>query len=85
MRLLRKSWSRLLLPMGLIGLSLNVSPIRAAETSNQSVADADEVNFAKLQSGGRIVFVSSGLVPFTRLTATDGPHFDFLARTCSPL
>jgi hypothetical protein len=46
--------------MGLIGLSLNLSPTRAAEPSNQAVVDADEVDLAKVQSGGRIVFVSSG-------------------------
>jgi hypothetical protein len=46
--------------MGLIGLSLNIPPTRAAEPSNQAVVDADDVDLAKAQSGGRIVFVSSG-------------------------
>jgi hypothetical protein len=46
--------------MGLIGLSLNTPPIRAAEPSNQAVVDAEDVDLAKAQSGGRIVFVSSG-------------------------
>ena len=63
MRFFRTRWSRLLLSMGLIGLSLSVSPIRAAETSNQPIADADDVDLSKLQSGGRIVFVSSGARP----------------------
>jgi hypothetical protein len=46
--------------MGLIGLSLNISPTRAAEPSNQDVVDADDVDLAKVKSGGRIVFVTSG-------------------------
>jgi len=60
MKFLHTRWSRLLLPMGLIGLSLNISPTRATEASNQAAVEADEVDLAKVQSGGRIVFVSSG-------------------------
>ena len=60
MRFLRTGWSRLFLPMGLIGLCLNISSIRATEPSHPAVVDADEVDLAKVKSGGRIVFVSSG-------------------------
>jgi hypothetical protein len=61
MRFLRTRWSRLFLPVGLIGLCLNISPTRATEPSHQAVVDADEVDLAKVKSGGQIVFVSSGL------------------------
>jgi len=60
MRFLRTRWSRLFLPMGLIKLCLNISSIRATEPSHPAVVDADEVDLAKVKSGGRIVFVSCG-------------------------
>ena len=60
MRILRKRWSGLLLPAGLVGLFLNTPPVRAVDSSNQATLDADEVDLAKLQSGGQIVLVSSG-------------------------
>ena len=63
MRILHKRWSRMLLPTGLVGLFLNALPVRAADSSNQAVLEADEVDLAKLQSGGQIVFVSSGQRP----------------------
>ena len=60
MRFLHSSCSRLLLPTTLIGLFFNISPVCAADTSNQAVVDADDVDLAKIQSGGQIVLVSSG-------------------------
>jgi hypothetical protein len=38
-------------------------PLRAAETSNTVVVHADDVDLAKVQSGGKVVFVSSGTRP----------------------
>jgi len=63
MRILRTRWSRLLLPTGLVGLFLNALPVRAVDSSNQAALEADEVDLAKLQSGGQIVLVSSGQRP----------------------
>ena len=63
MRILRKGWSRMLLPAGLVGLFLNALPVRAVDSSNQASLEADEVDLAKLQSGGQIVLVSSGQRP----------------------
>jgi len=37
--------------------------VRAADSVNQPILEADEVDLAKLQSGGQIVFVSSGQKP----------------------
>src|SRR5438067_5051032 len=70
MRFLHSSWSRLFLPATLIGLFFNVSPIRATDVSNQAVVDADDVDLAKVQSGGQIVLVSSGQRP-ARFQAID--------------
>ena len=63
MRILRTRWSRLLLPAGLVGLFLNALPVRAVDSSNQASLETDEVDLAKLQSGGQIVLVSSGQRP----------------------
>jgi len=60
MRLLRKSWVRLLLPTGLAGLFLSGSPAPAADSSNPALADLVETDLAKIQAGGHIAFISSG-------------------------
>jgi len=49
-----------LLAVSLVGFSLNGSLIRAAETSDRVVVTAEDVDVAKIQSGGQVVFVSSG-------------------------
>src|SRR5205085_10484480 len=43
-----------------IGLFLNTLPVRAVDSSNQAALEADEVDLAKVESGGQIIFVSSG-------------------------
>ena len=60
MRNLRLRGDRLALLAGLIALCFSNSPIGAAETSDQAPASATEVDLAKAQSGGRVIFVSSG-------------------------
>jgi hypothetical protein len=60
MRFLHSNWARLFLPATLIGLFFNVSTIRAADASNQAVDSGDDIDLAKVQSGGQVVFVSSG-------------------------
>lgn len=61
MRFLRTKWSRPLLPAALAGLIFNFSPVRANENRDQVVVQADEVDLAKVQAGGRIVLMSSGV------------------------
>ena len=63
MRLLRASWGRLFVPTGLIGLALGIWPIQAAELSKQDSSDLADVDVAKIQAGGKVVFVSSGPRP----------------------
>jgi hypothetical protein len=63
MRFLRQSRGRWLLPTGLIALSLNSLSIYAADRSHDSPIEVDDVDLAKLQSGGQVVFVSSGQRP----------------------
>jgi len=63
MRSLHPNWSPQFLAISAIGLCLNCLPLRAAETSNQVVVHADDVDLAKVQSGGKVVFVSSGTRP----------------------
>ncbi len=63
MRFLHPKWSPRLLAISAIGLGLNYLPLRAAETLNRIVVDADDVDLAKVQSGGKVVFVSSGPRP----------------------
>lgn len=63
MRFLHSSWSRLLLPATIIGLFFNISAVRAVEASNQALVDADDIDLAKVQSGGRVVLISSGQRP----------------------
>jgi hypothetical protein len=48
------------LAISAIGLCLNCLPLRAAESLNRVVVDADDVDTAKVQSGAKVVFVSSG-------------------------
>ena len=60
MKLLRKSWRRLLVSTGLAGLALSTSLAGAADTSNETLADLAETDVAKIQAGGHIAFISSG-------------------------
>jgi hypothetical protein len=60
MKFLQPRWSPQLLAISAIGLCLNCLPLRATEMSNQIVVNADDVDLAKVQSGGKVVFVSSG-------------------------
>jgi len=60
MRFLHPKWSPHLLAISAVGLCLNCSLLRATENSNQVAVEADEVDLAKVQSGGEVVFVSSG-------------------------
>jgi hypothetical protein len=60
MRFLQPRWSPQLLAISAIGLCLNCLPLRATETSDQIVVNADDIDLAKVQSGGKVVFVSSG-------------------------
>ena len=60
MRILRTRWSRLFVPIGLIGLVLSILPIQATDLSQQVSSDFADVDLAKIQAGGRVVFVSSG-------------------------
>ncbi|HWY50579.1 MAG TPA: hypothetical protein VNW72_03770 [Chthoniobacterales bacterium] len=60
MRFLHPKWNRQLLAVSLVGFSLNGSPIRADETLNRMVVTAEDIDLAKIQSGGQVVFVSSG-------------------------
>jgi len=63
MRFLHPKWNPHLLAISVIELCLNCLPLRATETSNRVVVDAADVDLAKVQSGGKIVFVSSGQRP----------------------
>lgn len=60
MRFLHSKRNRQLLAVSLVGFSLNGSPIRAAEISSPVIVTADDVDLAKIVSGGQVVFVSSG-------------------------
>ena len=60
MKLLRKSWGRLLVSTGLAGLALSTSLAGAADTSNETLGDLAETDVAKIQAGGHIAFISSG-------------------------
>jgi len=60
MTFLRSKWNRQLLAVSLVGFSLNGSPIRADETLNRVVVTAEDIDLAKIQSGGQVFFVSSG-------------------------
>lgn len=60
MRFLHSSRCRLFLPVTLTGLFFNISSIHGAEPSNQTAADADDVDLAKVLADARVVYVSSG-------------------------
>ena len=61
MSFLRSEWGRRLLPTVLIGLLFNFSTFAAPEKSEQDLARPDEVDLAKVQAGGKIVLISSGV------------------------
>jgi len=63
MRFLRSKRDRLILPISLFGLALNISPVQATDLSQKDSSDLADVDLAKLQAGGKIVFVSSGARP----------------------
>lgn len=60
MSFLRTKWSCPLLSVVLLGLLPNLSVVRAAQTNDQNIDQADDVDLAKVQAGGKIVLVSSG-------------------------
>jgi hypothetical protein len=79
MRFLRPKWNPHLLAISLIELCLSCLPLRATETSDRMVVDAANVDLAKAQSGGEIVFVSSGqrLVAFHAIDCDRRTTFQF--------
>jgi len=86
MRNLRLRGDHLALVAGLIALCFNNPPIRAAEISDQAPASAAEVDLAKVQSGGRVVFVSSGarLTGFTAIDDDRRTTFPFSSSDSRP-
>jgi len=84
MRFLRARWNRQLVAMILIGFSLNGWPICAAETSTRVVVTAEDVDLAKIQSGGQVVFVSSGQRPAVSHAIDDDRRTVFLFSTSDP-
>jgi hypothetical protein len=60
MSFLRARCSTAALAASAIALSLNCSTVRATSSSNQVVVEAEDVDLAKLVSGGEVVLVSSG-------------------------
>ena len=60
MKFLRAKWNRLIVLVSLLGFPPCGWSTRAAETVNRVVVTAEDVDLAKMQSGGQIVFVSSG-------------------------
>jgi hypothetical protein len=60
MRFLRAKWHSQLVVVSLIVFSLIGRPICAEETSNRVVVTAEDLDLAKIQYGGQVVFVSSG-------------------------
>ncbi len=70
--------------VSLIVLSFNVWPIGAAETSNRVVVTAEDVDLAKMQSGGQIVFVSSGQRPAVSHAIDDDRRTVFLFSSLDP-
>jgi len=61
MRFLRSQRGCRLLPTALIGLLFNFSTFGAPEKPEQDLARADEVDLAKVQAGGKVVLISSGV------------------------
>ena len=84
MRFLHPKWKRQLLAASLVGFSLNGSPIRAAEASNPVVVFAEDVDLAKIQSGGKVVFVSSGHRQSASCAIDDDRRTVFLFSTSDP-
>ena len=84
MRFLCAKWNSKLLTVSLIVFSLNGWPIRAAETSNRVVVTAEDVDVAKTQSGGQIVFVSSGQRPAVSHAIDDDRRTVFLFSGSDP-
>jgi len=79
MRFLHPKWSPPVLAISAIGLCLNCLPLRAAETLNRVVVEADDVDLAKITSGGKVVFASSGrrLVSFQAIDDDPRTVFQF--------
>ena len=84
MRFLRPKWNSQLVAVSLIVFSLNGRPIRAAETSNRVVVTAEDVDLAKIQSGGQVVFVSSGQRPAVSHAIDDDRRTVFLFSISDP-
>jgi hypothetical protein len=84
MRFLRANWNGQLVVMSLILFSLSGWTIRAAETSNRVVVTAEDVDVAKTQSGGQIVFVSSGQRPAVSHAIDDDRRTVFLFSSSDP-
>jgi hypothetical protein len=84
MRFLRAKWNSQLVAVSLIVFSLNGWPIRAAETSNRVVVTAEDVDLAKILSGGQIVFVSSGQRPAVSHAIDDDRRTVFLFSSSDP-
>jgi hypothetical protein len=84
MRFLRSKWNSQVVVVSLIVFSLNGWPIRAAEPSNRVVVTAEDVDLAKIQSGGQIVFVSSGQRPAVSHAIDDDRRTVFLFSSSDP-
>ena len=83
MRFLRAKWNRQL-AISLIIFSFNVWPVGATEISNRVVVTAEDVDLAKMQSGGQIVFVSSGQRPAVSHAIDDDRRTVFLFSSSDP-
>jgi hypothetical protein len=79
MTFLRPTGNWLSVSIALIGLCLNTSRLGAADPSNPGLTEVNEVDLAKAQSGGQIVFVSSGkrLVRFQAIDNNPRTIFQF--------
>jgi hypothetical protein len=84
MTFLRAKWTTQLVVVSLIVFSLNGWPIRAAVPSNRVVVTAEDVDLAKIQSGGQIVFVSSGQRPAVSHAIDDDRRTVFLFSSSDP-
>ena len=84
MRFLRAKSNGPLVAVALIVFSLNGWPMRAAETTNRVVVTAEDVDLAKTQSGGQIVFVSSGQRPAVSHVIDDDRRTVFLFSISDP-
>ena len=84
MRFLRPKCDSQLVAVSLIVFSLAGWPIRAAETSNRVVVTAEDVDLAKIQSGGQVVFVSSGQRPAVSHAIDDDRRTVFLFSLSDP-